>query len=373
MIHLHRYQLVLRRAWGKALSRFTREGALLRFRMLDGVVGHADLFSWPELGDAPIEELLLNLEGALSAVSKSEKGASRAIEAEGFTDDQLLSFQKHLEDIADSDLRFRLLPRLIDAATAEVRATRENRPVLRGSIINHRTVLAVADLATGDVLDARRGSFPALKVKTHAGQEDADSLARLQGHWRMLGLRLDCNERSDRETLLRFLDRLPIRLLQQIDFIEDPFPFELNQWRKFHDETGIRLALDRPTMRLSEDQSLEALRVGAAQVYIHKPQWTPTSFAKRVCDLGIETVVTSALGHPVGNLFAASAAFEIAPNAVHGCLTHVVYRDDEISNSLLASKQVNGSRMFGNGVGYGMPAKALQQVRWTSLLKSGGS
>jgi hypothetical protein len=372
MIHLHRYHLVLRRAWGSALSRSVREGALLRLRMQDGVVGHADLFSWPELGDAAAEDLLQKLEEALSAVRKDEKRSSRAIEAEGFSDDQLLKFQRHLQEIADMDQRFRLLPRLVDAATTEVRATRENRPVLHGSITNHLTVLSVVDLTTGDVLDARRGNFPALKVKTHAGLEDADSLARLQGHWRMLRLRLDCNERSDRETLLRFLDRLPIRLLQQIDFIEDPFPFDLSQWRKFHDETGIRLALDRPTMRLSVNQSLEVLGSGAAQVYIHKPQWTPTSFAKRVCDFGIETVVTSALGHPVGNLFAASVAAEIAPNAVHGCLTHVVYRDDEISNSLLASKQVNASRMFGNGVGYGIPAKTLQQLRWTSLQKSGG-
>ncbi len=369
VIHLHRYQLVLQRAWGKDLSRATRRGALLRFRMQDGVIGYADLFAWPELGDANLDELLSKLSELNSNYSRDNKG-SISVEAGGFTDAQMEELRFNLEEVATDNSGFRLLPRLVDAALAEAKSIRESRPLLRGAIFNHRTILSVWDLATADVLDSRRAGHPALKVKTQGSPEDASSLARLQGHWRMLGLRLDFNERANRETLLRFLDRLPIRILQQIDFLEDPFPFSIDQWRRFHIETGIRLALDRPTMRMTDSQVLEAFNEGAAQVYIHKPHWTSTDFAKTISKRGVETVVTSALGHPIGNLYAASVAQEVAPDGVHGCLTHNVYRQDEISNLLTASKQFKASRMFGNGIGCGISEKSLHQIHWTKLSKN---
>lgn len=368
MIHVHRYQLVLRGAWGKAVARSAREGALLRFRMSDGSVGHADLFSWPELGDAPLAELLAKLG---SAVSEKFLGRNSGIEADGFSDSDLESVQERLEILSNESLQFRLLPRLVDSVKAEVTAIRGNRPVVQDSVLNHMTCVSAASLATGDVLSARRLGFPAIKVKSHATMEDAERLMRLQGHWR-IGLRLDCNERSDRDTLLRFFDRLPIHMLEQVDFVEDPFPFSMDEWRKFHMETGIRLALDRPAMRLSEEELTTAFREGAAQVYVHKPQWTNANVVRGLLhDLSSkappEIVVTSALGHPVGNLYAASVASQVAPESVHGCMTHLVYRDDEISNSLTNSKQVKGARIFGNGIGFGLPEKSLQQIRWTSL------
>ncbi len=369
MIHVHRYHLVLRGAWGKSIARSTREGVLVRFRMQDGVVGHADLFAWPELGDAALADLLSKL---TSVVADESVGKNSGIEAGGFSEQALQSLHERLEALASKDQSFRLLPRLIDAAKAEITAVRSQRPVVQGSALNHMTSISVPSLAIGDVMAARRGGFPAIKVKTRGSVEDAEALARLQGHWR-IGLRLDCNERSDRETLLRFFDRLPIRMLEQVEFIEDPFPFSVETWSEFHRETGIRLALDRPSMRLSEEELLAVFRDGAAQVYVHKPQWTSTDLARKLCDKvgGLETVVTSALGHPVGNLYAASVACEVAPDSVHGCMTHLVYRDDEISSSLIASKQVKAARIFGNGIGYGLPEKSLQQIRWDGLLAKG--
>lgn len=374
MIHVHRYHLVLRGAWGKSIARSTREGALLRFRMHDGVVGHADLFAWPELGDADLSELLLKLASTLADVAEQFVGKNSGIEAGGFSEAALAALQVRLQVVADEDLRFRLLPRLVDAARAEITASREKRPVVGGSVLNHRTVLSAYSMAVGDVMNARRGGFPAIKLKTHGSFEDAEALARFNGHWR-IGLRLDCNERSDRETLLRFLDKLPIRILQQIDFLEDPFPFSVRAWSDFHRETGIRLALDRPSMRLSESELAAAFLEGAAQVYVHKPQWTSSDVARRLVDVWgsaapsrpVQMVVTSALGHPIGNLYAASVAAELAPDAHHGCMTHTVYRDDEISNALIASGQVKGARIFGNGIGYGLPEKSLQQIRWNGL------
>lgn len=365
-MEIHRYQLIDRGAFSKAAIRGSaaRHGALVRFKFEDGEVGHADLFAWPELGDASLGELL----EALAAANNRNPT-------------NLKSVREELSSIAKKDSRFLLLPRLIDAANAEAESLRNHRPLVDGSIANHFTALSASCLAPGDVLDARRGGFPAIKVKiARAGGSiedlvsEAHALGRLQSHWD-ISLRLDANEYATPDGLKYFLDSLPIRLRESIEWIEDPFPFSLRGWADFSKEMGIRLSIDRPVMRLlgglspeGSNKSLEdVFTCGAAQVMVHKPAWLDDDIAAAATKLKIPVVVTSALGHPVGNLFAASVAARISPDETHGCFTHTVYRDDEISNSLVASKQVRGSRIFGVGEGLGLPAKALSRIKWETL------
>jgi o-succinylbenzoate synthase len=61
-IHVHRYELVPRRALGGVALPGVRHGALLR---VDG--GFADLHPWPELGDVALEEQLARLERGVPA------------------------------------------------------------------------------------------------------------------------------------------------------------------------------------------------------------------------------------------------------------------------------------------------------------------
>lgn len=380
-MEVHRYQLVLRGAYSKAATRGAgaRAGALLRMKFSDGVTGHADLFPWPELGDAGLSELLQELTVALKKTDLKSDG--------DFT-----NAQQVLRKLADRDQRYLLLPRVFDALCAEAEALRAQRPLVDGSIRNHFTALSAVQLAPADVLDARRGGFPAIKVKIAKRPpsspsdtrglivlikegliEEAKALGRLQSHWD-LPLRLDANENATPDGVCAFLDALPIRLRDAIEFIEDPFPFSLKQWSAFHKETGIRIAIDRPVMGFIGQHSdvknrlSEVFSENAAQIYVHKPAWLEDDVATVAAKAGVPVVVTSALGHPVGNLWAASVAARLAPEGVHGCYTHTAYRDDEISNSLIASKQLRGSRIFGMGVGLGLPAKSLNRIKWDKLL-----
>jgi O-succinylbenzoate synthase len=359
MIEVHRYQLIVRGAYSKSALRGSgmRPGALLRFKFGDGVIAHADLFPWPALGDAELSDLLHELSQA-------------TLECHDAGD--LSTVKARLKVLAEGNQRFLLLPRIMDAMEAEADALRAQRPLVAGSVQNHFTALSALQLAPADILDARRGGFPAIKVKISGLLEEAKALGRLQSHWD-LPLRLDANENATIESLRFFLDALPIRLRDSIEFIEDPFPFTLKSWSTFHSETGIPIAIDRPVMALISDQRVagkslaEVFSEKAAQIYIHKPAWLPEETAKAASEASVPIIVTSALGHPVGNLWAASVAARLAPDNVHGCFTHTVYRDDEISNSLIASKQIRGSRIFGLGLGLGLPAKSLNRIKWEKL------
>lgn len=350
------------------LDRRERRGALLRFRVEPGIYAHADLFPWPELGDANLEALLEKL----SLLSQKIFSAGKAKDTWSY--ELLDQLEKELQVSAVDDRSYLQLPRLLEAVKKEASAVCSKKPLVGGSIVNHRTYYSVRELATGDVIQARKETFPAIKIKTNGSLDDARTLSRLNGHWQ-IGLRLDCNEQADRDHLLRFLDVLPIRMLQQIDFIEDPFIFSVKGWRQFYQETGIRLALDRPSMRLSKTELREVFSEGAAQVYIHKPQWTKSEVAKDLLENSGSPpmiVVTSALGHPVGNLFAASIAWELAPNGVHGCMSHLAYRDDEIFRMLKKTEQTRGARIFGNtkdahGIGYGLRDMYLSFYVWKDL------
>jgi len=372
MMEVHRYQLVLRGAYSKVALRGAgvRAGALLRMKFSDGIIGHADLFPWPELGDASLPELLKELSLALKQVEMK-------------SDEDFIKAKLILRSLAGRDRRFLLLPRIFDAVTSEAEALRAKRPLVDGSIRNHFTALSAAQLAPADILDARRGGFPAIKVKiarraskslsaSEGLLEEAKALGRLQSHWD-LPLRLDANENATPEALRCFLDALPIRLRDSIEFIEDPFPFSLREWSAFHKETGIQIAIDRPVMGIVsshlnlENGLSEVFSENAAQIYVHKPAWLEDETAMVAAKAGVPMVVTSALGHPVGNLWSASVAARLAPEGVHGCLTHAVYRDDEISNSLTTSKQIRGCRIFGLGTGLGLPAKALNRIKWDKL------
>lgn len=333
-IEAHRYTLKPR----SHFSSGSRTGALIRVTFSDlGSSGVADLFPWPELGDPPIETWIQEL--------KTKDPSS-------FT-----------------------LKRVIEAARDEAVAVSKGEPLLNGSIVNHHLATDVKSLAVGDVIEARRAGAVAVKIKVgiHDPREEAATLARLLSHWGDLKLRLDANERWNRDGLMTFLDRLPILLRERLEFIEDPVAYDPRVWSDLHREAGIEIAYDRASKVRSFEPDekgatlLDVIDLEAAQVLIHKPAWQDDARVKLAQERGLPCVVTSILGHPVGNLWAARKAFEAAPLAVHGCRSHVAYRDDEASTALLKSKQVRGARMMGEGVGAGLQSKWWNRLRWETL------
>lgn len=337
-LEFHRYTLK-----SKGLKPVSRVGALVRVTFDDlADPGVADLFPWTELGDPSLESWLAELKTAVEVKTRPTSIT---------------------------------LQRVLEAARDEAMANSRLLPLVSGSVLNHALATDPVDLGIGDIIEARRSTCPAIKVKI--GKNDflaeAVALSRLVGHWGGIRLRLDANERMTRDQLMRFLEALPILIRDSIEFIEDPFEFDLRAWSDFHRETTIPLAYDRGTRDRdlagdSDGVTLENIfESQAAQILIHKPAWQIDERALLARDRGLPVVVTSILGHPVGNLWAARKAFELAPTGVHGCRSHLVYREDEASQALTKSKQVRGARVVGIGVGLGLQSRWWKRMKWDLL------
>ncbi len=336
-LEFHRYTLKLR------ARESVRSGALMRVTFSDlEKPGHADLFPWSEYGDPPLDTWITELK-----LFRGGNGSTGEIS--------------------------KTLAIAIEAARDEAIAISKNESLIQGSVMNHALSTDPCDLAVGDIIDARRGTFPAIKIKIGRNplQEEAAALSRLVSHWG-IRLRLDANERVSRNNLLTFLDALPIRIRETLEFIEDPFAFDLRAWSDFHRETGIAIAYDRGladrghVTRESAASLAEVFQSGAAQVLVHKPAWQDDDRAIFARERNIPVVVTSILGHPVGNIWVASKAAQLAPEGVHGCMSHTAYKDDEASKVLIKSKQARGCRMVGIGIGLGLQSKWFDRLRWES-------
>ena len=57
--------------------------------------------------------------------------------------------------------------------------------------------------------------------------------------------RIDFNNSLTPDQLIGFCDSLSRELIERIDFIEDPFPYDPEIWNEYQQRTGIKFALDR--------------------------------------------------------------------------------------------------------------------------------
>jgi O-succinylbenzoate synthase len=174
-----RYTLVPRRPPNARSDATPRQGALLR---IDD--GFADLFPWPELGDATLDEQLALLE---------------------------------------RDQTTPLTLRSLELASLDGAARRAGRSLFEGLTI---------PLSHWPGFDPPPG-FDTIKVK---GGPDFDA-SSLPGGVRV---RIDFNATLDADSFLRMA--LPA---ERIDFVEDPCPYDGPTWRALGERKGIRLALDR--------------------------------------------------------------------------------------------------------------------------------
>ena len=153
-------------------------------------------------------------------------------------------------------------------------------------------------------------------------------------------VRIDFNALLTAEEFLRLAATLP---KAQIDFIEDPCPYDAATWRELREKTGLRLALDRFD--------------GWADVLVHKPALT------EVFPEHEDVVVTSYMDHPVGQFGAAYVAATNRVNARCGLFTHVLYEPV----AFLERIESEGARLVppgGTGLGFddllsALPWKAL--------------
>lgn len=171
-------------------------------------------------------------------------------------------------------------------------------------------------------------------------------------------LRLDFNATLDAGAFARLARTLPRERIdsdrERIDFVEDPCPYDPATWRALREETGLRLALDRQ------------IAFDGVDVLVIKPAIQRAEEA----ELGDrEIVVTSYMDHPVGQLHAAAVAARVAPNAICGLVTHLLYEPNAFSERL----RLDGARLVppgGSGIGFDDLLEGLPWTKLTTMLTS---
>lgn len=300
MIEYHKYNL-------RYLDGRSRSGLLLR---VDG--GYSDLMPWPELGEASLSEVLSVLRAPI---------------------DQSTLAQARLSSARN------LILNAIDAARTEAKAFEAGTCLLKESIENHALMLRLSSneqllaLTPYDLKAIRAHGYRAIKIKVDLSSQPAVDLAIRQFqqmHWSFgdeMKYRIDCNEQSNTDLILDFLTRIPIRVRDQIDFLEDPCPWNLNNWRRICQQTGVPLAVDRPIDSLTQeaDELIEVMRTAQQMDCVHVFVFKPSYSVKKIESLmrgcpSARRVFTSNLGHPVGLIGAAAMACEYGTtDEIHGC------------------------------------------------------
>lgn len=226
----------------------------------------------------------------------------------------------------------RLLARALECARQDGAARREGRSLFAGPIPrSHATVTGEADFAA-----LAASGFTTVKLKTHG--DDGGIVERVRAAADAgLRVRLDCNGTGI--TALHALRPWA----DVIDFIEDPEPYASARWEAIRSALGIPLALDR---HMGAERGGFAVRV-----------LKPASDSLRVRPQPV--VVTSAMDHPLGQLFAAWEASRYAgPQLESGLLTHELFEPDAFTEAVRSA----GPQLFpaaGTGLGFDALLAAL--------------
>lgn len=265
--------------------------------------GFADLHPWPELGDEPLDRQL----SLLAAGTPAAAGA-----------------------------------RSLQCATIDEEARRRGLSLF-GTLKTPESHFTVPFGALPDWNAVRSAGFAIAKVKA-----SGDSPIDVQGALEYgLRLRIDFNATGSERQIAQFLERIAP---EAIDFIEDPTPYDARIWGELRERFGVRLAADREKHGQAFD------------VVVIKPALEETPRAERR-----ELVFTSAMDHPLGQLWAAwnaaRAAADGLPVGTCGLLTAHLYEPTEFSAQL----RTEGPRLIppgGTGLGFD---DLLAKLDWRRL------
>lgn len=311
-----RYELIPRAPLNARSGASPRSGALIRIGD-----GFADLHPWPELGDAPLDEQL-----RLLADGTPTELAKRAV--------------------------------LCTTIDGEARATGyslfDDAKIPR----SHYSAGGSADSIDFELLaDA---GFDRVKIKAgRDASEEVESLARATKSILVsrIRLRIDFNAGFGVADVHQFLDSLPSELLPLIEFLEDPTPADAKVWTEIRLRWGIPIAADR-----------EKPHPSAWDVAVFKPAWEDDAVVERAIEDARTVVVTSAMDHPLGQVWAASRAADLSshhPGRIGACglLTHHLYEKNAFSERLAT---VDGVLVppGGNGLGFD---DLLESLSWKKL------
>jgi O-succinylbenzoate synthase len=173
-----------------------------------------------------------------------------------------------------------------------------------------------------------------------------------------LRFRIDFNHCLTPDAFHKFIEFMPLKLYRALDFVEDPYPYERDQWVASQQRWGIKLALDKGWQRGTE---------GFAAVVV-KParrDWRSVAALHGECPL----VLTSAMDHPLGQMFAAyeaaCAVRDLGPERVGltGLCTQHLFAEDDFSVRIPCHGGVLSPDFVGGGLGFGDLLEGLPWLR----------
>jgi O-succinylbenzoate synthase len=172
------------------------------------------------------------------------------------------------------------------------------------------------------VLQAARHGFTSAKVKGHPDERRLEALAELLDA-SPLPLRIDFNETLTVARLVAWHGQLSPTAQQRIEFVEDPCPYRVEDWQALRAATGWTLAVDRAAPHASH----------GFEIFVFKPAVMPLEPVLRwVANGGEAVLVTSYMDHPLGQLYAAYQASQLAARhpqlrLMGGLATHTLFND----------------------------------------------
>lgn len=323
------YDLVPQLSLGRLAAQRIRKGALLKIQFKKGVTGYSDCHPWPELGDLPLlDQLELLKKGSLTSLTE----------------------------------------RSVTLARLDAEARGQRQSLWEGLEIppSHALVTDPSRLTESSIEALAQAGFTRIKIKVgYDWREEACLLASFFPQLRCLGMkvRLDLNCALNAEQLALFLDTLG-PMIEGLDFIEDPTPYDPLLWLKIQKDWKVRLAFDQ----MREEYRGE-LREGSFSVLILKPAIQKPEVALQMAKkFKVALVVTTYLDHPLGQFGAAWTAAGISHSSEIemepcGLFSHSVYQPNVFS-SQISSK---GPRLLppgGTGLGWDTQLESLNWQEW---------
>ncbi len=360
------YELFPKTPLGSVAALAPRKGSLLKIQFKDGKVGYADCFPWPELGDLPLT----------SQLDLLKKG--------------------HLTNLTRRSLFFAQMDSEARAAHTSLwnfgdkgdMGKRENRESHIGGIPPSHALLAHLKLLTPVLLESLASQgFTSIKLKLGSSnfREGARVLAQLGSLLRQYSLkvRLDFNSALTGDDVEIFFQELgqgldpglnqklnqKLKLArEQIDFIEDPTPYDSRLWSEIQKKWGVRLALDRMSEEIQSHLVPGSFSLVVLKPAIQDPKWM-TALAEK---FGVNLVVTSYLDHPFGQYCAAWTAVQLCRLGKEkgrvkveacGLLSHFSYEPQGVSDWIDSQ---GPDLKIPQGVGLGMDQNLAHQI-WKPL------
>jgi len=291
-------------------------GALLRFEFKEGI-GYADCHPWPEVGDKPLSEQLNHLRN--NAITTPTLASS-------------LQFAR------------------IDAT-----ARSEGRNLFDGLNIpnSHYLIYDINELNAELLENIQQAGFSHVKVKV--GRRIEEELQKLSLFSDFpIKWRFDFNARVSSEVCFQMINSI-VKMGLNIDFTEDPFPYNNKKWTELQNQTGVSVAVDRYLDKELSDST---------RVWVLKP--AVGDWNRNVS--GRDFLVTSYLDHPLGQVSAAYVAAKLHQKyptkcQICGLLSNYVYLPNAFSKSNAA---LTPEFLIPQGTGFGFD-NLLNKLNWKKL------